>query len=166
MTAVCCLVSHSNSTPTLLSYHCTFFSIPLIVYPTSGMPKVQSKGSKRSSAAAKKACAICMNHFRPQAFAAHVRKCEREKREEEELLEYKKEVIGKAQAQLAGMWYSALFLFLVHFSFTFCHGTRSGLLLYGDDPLVRRNVSWTSSISQHVVQYHMPMWHDSFLGQR
>ncbi|KAH9061804.1 hypothetical protein EDB83DRAFT_2506592 [Lactarius deliciosus] len=83
------------------------------------MPKVQSKGSKRSSAAAKKACAICMNHFRPQAFAAHVRKCEREKREEEELLEYKKEVIGKAQAQLAGMWYSALFLFLVHFSFTF-----------------------------------------------
>ncbi|KAH9161889.1 hypothetical protein EDB89DRAFT_1913610, partial [Lactarius sanguifluus] len=66
------------------------------------MPKVQSKGSKRSSAAAKKACAICMNHFRPQAFAAHTRKCEREKREEEELLEYKKEMIGKAQAQLAG----------------------------------------------------------------
>ncbi|KAH9007984.1 hypothetical protein EDB83DRAFT_2509248 [Lactarius deliciosus] len=67
------------------------------------MPKVQSKGSKQSSAAAKKACAICMNHFRPQAFAAHVRKCEREKREEEELLEYKKEVIGKAQAQLAAV---------------------------------------------------------------
>ncbi|KAH9168214.1 hypothetical protein EDB89DRAFT_2115405 [Lactarius sanguifluus] len=44
-----------------------------------------------------------MNHFRPQAFAAHTRKCEREKREEEELLEYKKEMIGKAQAQLAGM---------------------------------------------------------------
>ncbi|KAH9172732.1 hypothetical protein EDB89DRAFT_2114096 [Lactarius sanguifluus] len=67
------------------------------------MPKVQSKGSKRSSAAAKKACAICMNHFRPQAFAAHTRKCEREKREEEELLEYKKEMIGKAQAQLAAV---------------------------------------------------------------
>ncbi|KAH9161604.1 hypothetical protein EDB89DRAFT_2080510 [Lactarius sanguifluus] len=43
-----------------------------------------------------------MNAFRPQTFAAHVRKCEREKREEEELLEYKKEMIGKAQAQLAG----------------------------------------------------------------
>ncbi|KAH9029162.1 hypothetical protein EDB85DRAFT_2147471 [Lactarius pseudohatsudake] len=43
-----------------------------------------------------------MNHFRPQAFAAHTKKCEREKREEEELLEYKKELVGKAQAQLAG----------------------------------------------------------------
>ncbi|KAH8991412.1 hypothetical protein EDB86DRAFT_3183167 [Lactarius hatsudake] len=67
------------------------------------MPKIPSKGpTKRSSAAAKKACTICMNAFRPQAFAAHVRKCEREKREEEELLEYKKEMIGKAQAQLTG----------------------------------------------------------------
>ncbi|KAH8984062.1 hypothetical protein EDB86DRAFT_3066194 [Lactarius hatsudake] len=65
------------------------------------MPKIPSKGpTKRLSAAAKKACTICINAFRPQAFAAHVRKCEREKREEEELLEYKKEMIGKAQAQL------------------------------------------------------------------
>ncbi len=44
----------------------------------------------------------------------HFRKCEREKREEEELLEYEKEMISLAQAQL-GMWY----LRSSYFEFTF-----------------------------------------------
>ncbi|KAH9038489.1 hypothetical protein EDB85DRAFT_2287447 [Lactarius pseudohatsudake] len=67
------------------------------------MPKVASSGpgpTKRSSAAGKKPCTICGGHFRPQVFAAHFKKCEREKREEEGLLEYKKDMLNQARAKL------------------------------------------------------------------
>ncbi|KAH9034230.1 hypothetical protein EDB85DRAFT_2088344 [Lactarius pseudohatsudake] len=67
------------------------------------MPKVASSGpgpTKRSSAAGKRPCTICGGHFRPQVFAAHFKKCEREKREEEGLLEYKKDMLNQARAKL------------------------------------------------------------------
>jgi hypothetical protein len=113
---LCCLTSLTAAT----LYFCTFvhcyFQHPASVYhPTPTMPK--QKSTKQSSVAGKKACAICGNCIRPQAFAAHLRKCEREKKEEEGLLEYEKERISLAQARLGGMWYSALFLLGVYFLF-------------------------------------------------
>lgn len=64
------------------------------------MPKaVQSTPSKSSG---KKSCAICGSHFRPQVFASHVRKCEREKEEKEGRQKYAKEMMDQAQAALAG----------------------------------------------------------------
>ncbi|KAH9036799.1 hypothetical protein EDB85DRAFT_2288078 [Lactarius pseudohatsudake] len=76
----------------------------LCVYcPTFTMPKVASSGpgpTKWSSAAGKKPCTICGGHFRPQVFTAHFKKCEREKWEEEGLLEYKKDMLNQARAKL------------------------------------------------------------------
>ena len=68
------------------------------------MPKDTSKGStkKKKSAAGKKACTICGDDISPQGFAAHLKKCKREKDEQETLLEYEKDVYGRALALLRG----------------------------------------------------------------
>ena len=79
------------------------------------MPKDTS--TKKKSAAGKKACTICGNDFRPQVFAAHLRKCKREKEENEALLEYEKKMNNRALANLRGMWSSALLLLPMFNSF-------------------------------------------------
>jgi hypothetical protein len=75
------------------------------------MPKDTSKRStKKKSAGGKKACTICGDDVRPQSFAAHLRKCKREKDKQEALLEYEKEMDNRALAKFRGMWFSALLL--------------------------------------------------------
>jgi hypothetical protein len=74
------------------------------------MPKVSP--SKKKPAAGKRLCTICGGSYnvRPQAFSAHLRKCKREKKEAEDLLDYEKEVTNQALAMLGGMSYFLLFL--------------------------------------------------------
>lgn len=64
------------------------------------MPKTRPKISsvKKKSTAGKKACTICGDHFRPQRFSAHLRKCEREKKDAKDKLEYEKELLSKTLA--------------------------------------------------------------------
>ncbi|KAF8258959.1 hypothetical protein EI94DRAFT_1814242 [Lactarius quietus] len=51
--------------------------------------------------AGKMACGTCGGHFRPQVFTVHIRKCERQKKEDEGQWEYDREMFDRAQAALA-----------------------------------------------------------------
>jgi hypothetical protein len=81
------------------------------------MPKVKSKGSSKKSLAAGKTCIICGDHVRSQGFPAHLKKCEKEQKEEAALREYEEEMTMRALATLGGMWYSESAL--SHPTFTF-----------------------------------------------
>ncbi|KAN0141533.1 hypothetical protein V8E53_000778 [Lactarius tabidus] len=56
----------------------------------------------KKSAAGRKLCTICGDYYNghPQAFSAHLRKCKREKKEAEDLLDYENEVTNQALAML------------------------------------------------------------------
>ena len=101
------------------------------------MPKAApSRPTQRSSTAGKKACNICGGHFRPQVFTSHVRKCEREKEEEEGQQEYDKEMLEQAWAVLSGT-VCGILLFPVL------------LLTFSEVPSSLRAVTGTPTIYEH-----------------
>ncbi|KAF8268010.1 hypothetical protein EI94DRAFT_1801019 [Lactarius quietus] len=61
------------------------------------MPKISAN---KKPAGGKRPCPICGDDVHPQAFSAHLRKCERERKEAEELREYEKDLTSQAEAIL------------------------------------------------------------------
>lgn len=58
----------------------------------------------------KKACTVCGDYIHSNRLSMHVRKCKREEKEAEDLLQYEKEITNQLLAGFRGMQHFLLFL--------------------------------------------------------
>jgi len=111
--AACSLLIVPRPTPTQTSH---FLTGPvLLLYSILHLLVFYMPRATKKPRTGKKCCPVCEKDFYPQAFGAHVKKCERIKRAQDGLMVYERQLEERLYADLSSMCSSPLLHRTSHF---------------------------------------------------